>query len=173
MSYDLIEVTARALRAHGATPRQTKLVRHRARAVTANQAAHALTELAQLANSGEPLVGWWQDPDTLSHTGLCAAVPDVATLAHLLEGEWTVGPTTLKLRRSGADLIQSCLSEQKGDSTADSSIYVQPALAQRHTFIGRNDLRASQIELMVYSVWDEERQQVIPVAQRLLSITSA
>ena len=50
---------------------------------------------------------------------------------------------------------------------------MQPTLVQVHQLIGRADLNTPALSVAVYSIWDTERQQVVPAAQRLLTLGQA
>lgn len=172
-SQELLAQAARALRRFGATPRQVSLHREMATDLTAAQAAAALHNLAAQASAQTPLLGWWQEPECIVHTAQreAPALPDAALMEILLEGEWTCGSTSVQLRRCGTVLRQTRLTELPPSATAAGS-GVQPALAQTHALLGRADRNIRTMEVVVYSVWDTRRQQVVPVAQRLLTLSA-
>jgi len=171
----LLEHAAHALRSFGASPSQVGLRREFSIELTPPEAALALQNLAAQANDRCPLVGWWQMPEYVAHTAQSepTPLPDAAKMNLLLEGEWTCGNTTLQLRRHGNGLRQSRLTELSPDAQAPApggaSGDIQPALAQTHALLGRADLHLGTITVVVYSIWDAQRQQVVPVAQRLRS----
>lgn len=173
-SKKLLENAARAVRSFGAEPVLVYLHREPACDLTPAQAAAALQSLAALANAEEPLVGWWQEADCVAHTAQRepSPLPNAAVMEVLLEGEWTCGKTTLQLRRHGHLLRQSRLVELPFDAQApaqaDANSDVHAALAQKHALLGRTDLAVGSITVVVYSIWDAQRHQVVPVAQRLL-----
>jgi hypothetical protein len=177
-SQELLAHAARTLQGFGAMPRQVSLLRESSTDLTPAQAAAALQSLANQANSQAPLLGWWQQPDCVVHTAQREApiLPDETAMEILLEGEWTCGNTTLQLRRCGNTLRQSLLVELSPNTQVpvkgDRKIDMQPAMAQTHALLGRADLNIQTMEVVVYSMWDAQRQQVIPVAQRLLTLSN-
>jgi CheY-like chemotaxis protein len=175
MNHDMLNHALRALRSFGGEHRLVFLAREPATFVTSLEAADALQTLASQNSQQKPLVGWWQEPDTLAHTAQIEkpAQPDAAVMDILLEGEWTVGNTTLQLRRVGSTLLLNRIMEVGNTAISLADADVQRALAQTHTLIGRTDLNVKGMEVAVYSVWDDDRQQVVPVAQRLLTLCAA
>lgn len=173
MSRDLLEVAARALRAFEASPRITVLVRESVVSVTSQGAFDRLAGLYSAATQASPVHGWWQDADSIGHTARGDVLPDLEKVGRLLEGEWTVANRTIQLRRIGAELFLSAIGELNPEDReiVDGGRHTD-ALAQAHQFVGRADLGASTLSVMVYSVWDDVRQQLSPVAQRLMSISA-
>ena len=173
MKKEMLEHAARALRSFGATPRHAQLARVPSATVSEAQAADALQALATQASADTPVTGWWQHPDRLANTAQNAPLPDAAAMETLLEGEWTVGHSTLQLRRIGSSLRLNRLLETTDTAEAPAGADVQPTLVHVHELIGRADLNAPTLSVAVYSLWDPERQQVVPIAQRLLTLGQA
>lgn len=168
----MLDIAERALRAQHSNPRRVQLARHPAKVATPAAAHAALRALVERVQASDQLFGWWQDPQRVLNTALNAALPTEAELAHLLEGEWTVGLRSLQIRRNGSQLMMTTIEEVGPNGSASSDCDVQPAIAQAHPLVGRSDLNAAHIEVAVYSVWDANRLQVVPVAQRLVCIKS-